>query len=134
MYKELWLVQDFHEAFGVPVRTEPGFPSQERRDLRRRLEEEEWSELRQAERTEDLAAVADAIGDLIYVLLGHCLEYGIPIHQIFHEIHRSNMTKLGEDGKPVHRHDGKVIKGPNYQPPDITKFLYGRSHIANANT
>jgi len=75
--------------------------------------------------TPDPVEIADALGDGIYVKYGHAIERGIPLDDVLREIHRSNMSKLGDDGKQILRDDGKVLKGPNYSPPDIAKVLYG---------
>jgi predicted HAD superfamily Cof-like phosphohydrolase len=122
-------VIEFHEHYGVPVVTVPSFPPVERRNLRKSLEVEELQELHEADANNDLAGVADAAADLIYVILGRCAEYGIPISTIFTEVHYSNMTKLGDDGKPVRRDDGKVIKGPNWQAPRIREILEAAGRI-----
>jgi predicted HAD superfamily Cof-like phosphohydrolase len=134
MYKALWQVGDFHRAFGIPIKGAPGFPSQERRQLRVNLDQEEFLELLDAESRNDLVGIADAIGDLIYVLLGHCLEYGIPIHSVFSAIHQSNMSKLGEGGQPLRREDGKILKGPNYQPPNLNPILELYGHRTDTDS
>lgn len=123
MSKPLWQVREFHEAFGLPVQQEPGFPESERRELRRNLELEEFSELCEAEQDNNLVGVADALADLLYVLYGHALEYGIPIVAVFNEVHRANMSKLDRDGKPIRRYDGKICKSEKYEPPDILPIL-----------
>jgi len=76
-------------------------------------------------KTPDPVEIADALGDGIYVKYGHAIERGIPLDDVLREIHRSNMSKLGDDGKPVLRNDGKILKGPRYSPPDIAKVIYG---------
>jgi predicted HAD superfamily Cof-like phosphohydrolase len=88
-----------------------------------KLIREEVSELEEANSFSDLVEVADALTDILYVVYGMAHAYGIPIDECFEEVHRSNMSKLGEDGKPVYREDGKVIKGPNYSKPDLKKVL-----------
>lgn len=113
-------VEEFHKLYNVPAPQVPGIPSPERIHLRMRLIMEELAEFSQAAIDGDLIEVADAIGDLLYVVFGTAVEFGINMGPVVDEIHRSNLTKLGADGKPVHREDGKVIKGPNYQPPAIT--------------
>src|SRR5208282_1157271 len=92
-------VSEFHRAFGLPIASTPSLPAPEVQILRRRLEEEEFLELQKAHDERDLIEIADAVADLIYVLLGRCVSYGIPIDQVFDEVHRSNMSKLGENGK-----------------------------------
>lgn len=86
---------------------------------------EENEEYLQAAKEGDLVEVADALGDMLYILCGTILEHGMQdkISEVFEEIQRSNMSKLGEDGKPVYREDGKVLKGPNYSKPDLQKIL-----------
>lgn len=113
-------VIDFHIAFGHPV---ADFPNLHRdtdvRELRMELLNEEFNEYLDAERNNDLIGIADALGDMLYIILGTAAVYGIPLEEVFTEIHRSNMTKLGLDGKPVYDENGKVIKGPLYQKPNI---------------
>lgn len=115
-------VEDFHLAFGAPILEKPGFPSIERRLLREDLIYEEINELYDALEDENIVEVADALGDLLYVIYGTALEFGIPIDDVFAEIHRSNMSKL-ENGKPLLREDGKILKGSNYSPPNIQRIL-----------
>ena len=91
--------------------------------IRCALIEEEASEFRAAVEADDLVGVADAIADLLYVVYGAALTFGIPTAEVFAEVHRSNMTKLGDDGLPIYRDDGKVLKGPHYSPPDLAPIL-----------
>ena len=86
---------------------------------------EENQEYLQAAKNNDLVEVADALGDMLYILCGTIIEHGMQdkIEEIFDEIQKSNLSKLGEDGKPIYRNDGKVMKGPNYFKPDISKVL-----------
>lgn len=114
-------VRDFHDAIGGPSsnRDVPGFPIGRVRDLRLKLIEEEFEELEVAVRVGDLVAVADAIGDLLYVVYGAAAAFGLPIHEVFNEIHRSNMSKAGG---PV-RADGKVLKPEGWQPPQLIPIL-----------
>jgi len=93
------------------------------KELRCALIEEEAAEFRTAIEAEDLVEVADAIGDLLYVVYGAALTFGIPVADVFTEVHRSNMTKLNNGGQPVVRADGKVMKGPNFSPPDLLPVL-----------
>src|ERR1700733_243635 len=99
------LVFVFPYACDIPVASAPGLPSNARRELRRRLISEEHNEFLEAEEENDLVAIADALGNLVYVILGTCLEYGIPFNAVFEEIHRSNLTKLGPDEKPIRKAD-----------------------------
>jgi predicted HAD superfamily Cof-like phosphohydrolase len=117
------LVRQFHTQCDLPVASAPGLPSEDRRELRRRLLQEELNEYLEAEEENDIVAIADALGDLVYVALGCCLEYGIPFDRVFAEIHRSNMTKLGPDGKPICRADGKIMKPKHFEPPQLEKIL-----------
>lgn len=95
----------------------------ETKELRCALVEEEAAELRAALEAGDIVEVADAIADLLYVVHGAAITLGIPVAAVFTEVHRSNMTKLGDDGEPVYRADGKVIKGPNFSPPGLLPVL-----------
>lgn len=93
------------------------------RELRCALIEEEAAELREALDNDDIVEVADAIADLLYVVYGAALTFGIPVMEVFAEVHRSNLTKLDDDGLPVYRADGKVMKGKNFSPPDLLPIL-----------
>lgn len=139
------MVMDFHAAFDHPVAVGASVISDKRAALRMALILEEAIELADAmgfisenlrsatkEMLEhgptfetDLVGVADALGDLEYVVNGAAIEYGIDLPEVVAEIHRSNMTKLGDDGNPIYREDGKVLKGPNYEEPNIAKVLFG---------
>ena len=126
MKRKLKAVQDFHEAFGLGVNHEPiGKLTEQKLMLRFRLMAEENEEYLEAARNDDLVEVADALGDMLYILCGTILEHGMQhkIEEVFEEIQRSNMSKLGEDGRPIYREDGKVMKGPNYFKPDIISIL-----------
>lgn len=116
-------VLEFTKTYGAYFAPLPSLPDQTTIDLRIKLVQEEWNELMSALDRKDITAVADALGDLEYVLNGFALACGINLDDIVTEIHWSNMTKLGEDGKPIYREDGKVLKGPNYQPPNLVKIL-----------
>jgi len=126
-------VQDFHWRFGLASRdaptTGPGLgAAEEQVSLRRRLVEEEVGELADAVAAQDLVAVADALADIVYVALGTADLLGIPFDEVFAEVHRANMSKLGADGRPVLRADGKVMKGPGYTPPDVAGVLAVHRH------
>jgi predicted HAD superfamily Cof-like phosphohydrolase len=125
MQKNLSLVADFHHAFGHPVKQEIGVPDWRRCELRIALIREELQELEQAFQECDIVKTADALIDLEYVLHGTTLECGLQYkHEaLFAEVHRSNMSKLGPDGKPMYFDSGKVKKGPDYQEPDLEKIL-----------
>ncbi len=114
------MVREFHQATGCLVCDKPTFPDLATRKLRHRLIAEELEELLTSEAKRDLTEVADALGDLLYVVLGTCVSYGIDIEPVFNEIHRSNMTKT-KDG--YLREDGKYMKGPSYEPPEIAPII-----------
>ena len=119
-------VEAFHDAFGIENRSEPTAKlSHEEQQLRYRLMAEENDEYLEAVKNEDLVEIADALGDQLYILCGTILKHGLQhkIAEIFDEIQESNMSKLGNDGQPIYREDGKVLKGPNYFKPNISKIL-----------
>mgnify|MGYP003632350353 FL=1 len=116
-------VGDFMEAFGQEVLVEPIFPDFNLAALRLDLIEEEVQELRDGLGKGSLLEVADALTDILYVVYGAGHSFGIDLDDCFNEVHRSNMTKLGEDGRPMYRDDGKVMKGPNYETPNLEQFL-----------
>jgi predicted HAD superfamily Cof-like phosphohydrolase len=115
-------VADFMNAFGQDVETEPQWTSVS--ELRYELIREELAELREGLDKRDIVEVADALTDLLYVVYGAGHSFGIDLDKCFEEVHNSNMSKLGEDGKPIYREDGKVLKSKNYRPPDLRKVLY----------
>jgi len=126
MNKKLKAVQDFHEAFGLGIKHEPvANLHEEKLRLRYNLMAEENDEYLEAARNGDLVEVADALGDMLYILCGTILEHGMQykIEEVFNEIQRSNMSKLDTNGRPIYREDGKVMKGPNYFKPDIERIL-----------
>ncbi|MBK9177602.1 MAG: nucleoside triphosphate pyrophosphohydrolase family protein [Flavobacteriales bacterium] len=119
-------VRAFHEAFGIPNADRPTGDIGDREALLRyKLIREENEEYLDAAMKGDLVEVADALGDILYILCGTLLKHGLEhkIDQVFREIQRSNMSKLGADGKPIYREDGKVMKGPGYFKPDIAAIL-----------
>ena len=142
------MVREFHEVFGHPVGEKPEVPNDDRAILRLSLILEEAMELADAlgfatSDTKDaisymlyevgpkvygdnidIVSVADALGDLDYVVNGAALECGIDLPAVTAEVHRSNMTKLGPDGKPIYREDGKILKGEGYEPPNLEKVLF----------
>ena len=124
---ELNAVAEFHNAFDIESADAPiaNIPSQTVL-LRYNLMKEENEEYLDAAQKNDLVEVADALGDMLYILCGTILSHGMQnkITEVFNEIQRSNMSKLGDDGKPIYREDGKVLKGPNYFKPDIKSILY----------
>lgn len=125
MRSPLDMVREFHKAFHLPHRSAPvGAPFEERiHELRTELHREEFKELVEAIESHDIVAVADALADLTYVLYGTALELGIDLDMVLAEVHRSNMAKLGPDGEPIYREDGKVLKPKGWQPPDIAGVL-----------
>lgn len=126
MKKQLDHVEKFHDTFGIPNEYAPKADiSNELIDLRFKLMAEENEEYLEAAKNGDLVEVADALGDMMYILCGTILSHGMQhkIEEVFEEIQRSNMSKLGEDGKPIYREDGKVLKGPNYFKPNIAKII-----------
>ena len=112
-------VLDFHRAFGVLVGEKPSLPDQSVADLRQKLMEEELAELKQAMGEADLVGIADGLADLLYVVYGTAVSYGIDIRPIFEEVHRTNMAKVGG----AIRDDGKVLKPDGWLPPKITPLL-----------
>ena len=119
----LELVEDFMLAFGQDVELTPIIPDRAITELRLALIEEEVDELREALRKNDLVEVADALTDILNVVYGAGLSFGIDLDACFLEVHESNMSKLGADGKPIYREDGKVLKGLNYFRPELATVL-----------
>jgi predicted HAD superfamily Cof-like phosphohydrolase len=122
-------VREFHETYGLPVKASPDISDPKTNDLRINLLAEELDELREALVAGDIVEVLDALTDLQYVLDGAYLSFGL--HDVkdaaFAEVQRSNMSKLGEDGKPIRREsDGKILKGPNFFEPDLSQFIKGK--------
>ena len=121
-------VSEFHEAFGLGMKTSPTTNlGTAKNTLRFNLMKEENEEYLEAAEQGDLVEVADALGDMLYILCGTIIEHGMQhkIDEIFSEIQNSNMSKLGADGNPIYREDGKVLKGPNYFKPNIKGILEG---------
>ena len=119
-------VQEFHETYGLPVRSDIDLSCEQTKQLRINLLQEELDELKEALANDDPQETLDALIDLQYVLDGAFLSFGMQAVKdiAFDEVHRSNMSKLGADGKPIRREgDGKVMKGPNYFAPDLSKFI-----------
>ena len=116
-------VKYFMETYGQEVKTKPSFPSEQIVQLRYDLINEELNELSVAIKDKDIIEVADALTDLLYVVYGAGHSWGIDLDKCFAEVQRSNMSKLGEDGKPIYNEKGKVMKGPNYTKPNLKQFL-----------
>jgi len=126
MKNKIAAVHEFHTAFGLGIKNEPTANlGNAKNTLRFNLMKEENEEYLEAAEEGDLVEVADALGDMLYILCGTIIEHGMQhkIEEVFNEIQRSNMSKLGADGKPIYREDGKVLKGPNYFKPDIAAIL-----------
>ena len=117
------MVREFMNAFEQEVKTETEMPDKETQVLRYALIHEELNEFVDAMKKEDLVEVADALTDLLYVVYGAGHAFGIDLDKCFAEVQRSNMSKLGEDGEPMYRDDGKVMKGPNFSEPQLEECL-----------
>ena len=116
-------VKTFMETFGQEVKTKPSFSTDKINSLRYDLIKEELEELKVAMENNDLLEVADALTDILYVTYGAGHAFGIDLDKCFEEVQSSNMSKLGEDGKPIYNESGKVMKGSKYFKPDLTKFV-----------
>ena len=116
-------VGTFMKTFGQEVKTKPSFSTDKINKLRLDLIKEELEELTEAMNNKDLLEVADALTDILYVTYGAGAAFGIDLDKCFDEVHRSNMSKLSEEGKPIYNEFGKVMKGPNYSPPDLKKII-----------
>ena len=119
------LAGDFMNAFGQEVLTEPTLPDPNLAKLRLELIREEVEELNVGIEGMDIVEIADALTDILYVVYGAGHAFGIDLDECYWEVHRSNMSKLGEDGKPIYREDGKVLKGPDYFHPNLKDILDG---------
>ena len=116
-------VGTFMKTFGQEVKTKPSFSSEKINKLRIDLIKEELEELQEAMKNNDLLEVADALTDILYVTYGAGHAFGIDLDKCFDEVQNSNMSKLGENGEPIYNESGKVMKGPNYFKPDLSKFV-----------
>ena len=116
-------VKKFMQTFGQEVRTNASFPDDKIINLRVDLIKEELSELKEAIEKKDIKEVADALTDILYVTYGAGHAFGINLDKCFLEVQNSNMSKLGDDGKPIYNEHGKVMKGPNYFKPNLSKFV-----------
>ena len=126
MKNKIEAVKKFHTAYKIGYRETPKADlGKSKNELRFNLMQEENEEYLEAAKNNDLVEVADALGDMLYILCGTIIEHGLQdkIEDVFNEIQRSNMSKLGEDGQPIYREDGKVLKGPNYFKPNIEDIL-----------
>ena len=116
-------VKNFMETFGQEVKTKPSFSTEKINKLRYELIKEELEELEVAMKNNDLLEVADALTDILYVTYGAGHSFGINLDKCFDEVQNSNMSKLDGNGKPIYNEQGKVLKGPNYFKPNLSKFL-----------
>ena len=116
-------VKKFMQTFGQEVKNKAIFPDEKIVKLRYDLIQEELTELKEAIHQRDLKEVADALTDILYVTYGAGAAFGIDLDRCFDEVHSSNMSKIGADGKPIYNDQGKVLKGPNYFKPDLNKFV-----------
>ena len=126
MKNKIEAVKEFHTAYKIGYRNSPKADlGIQKNELRFNLMQEENEEYLEAAKKNDLVEVADALGDMLYILCGTIIEHGLQdkIEDVFNEIQQSNMSKLGEDGQPIYREDGKVLKGPNYFKPNIKDIL-----------
>ena len=129
MQEQIAAVTKFHEVYRIPYVVQPTTDVDPQLiTLRHRLMAEENEEYLEAALAGNLVEVADALGDMLYILCGTMITHGMQdkIEDVFREIQRSNLSKLGADGQPIYREDGKVMKGPNYFKPDIAAILAGR--------
>tara|TARA_B100000287_G_C20048495_1_gene549389 strand:- start:79 stop:450 length:372 start_codon:yes stop_codon:yes gene_type:complete len=116
-------VKKFMQTFGQEVRTKASFPENKKIDLRLSLIKEELAELEEAIEKKDIKEVADALTDILYVTYGAGHAFGIDLDKCFDEVQKSNMSKLPDNGKPIYNDQGKVMKGPNYFKPNLSKFV-----------
>ena len=116
-------VKQFNKTYQVPTSSVPRLPLEDECTRMNNLIYEELMELNEAMDSSDLVGIADALADIIYVTAQQAVTIGLPIDALLREVQRSNMSKLGEDGKPIFREDGKVLKGPNFSEPDLLKVL-----------
>ena len=117
------MVHWFNTLYQVPMKAGPTLPSDEQMDTMYSLIHEELMELCEAMDNKDIVGMADAMMDIIYVTAQQADKYGFPVDKLLAEVQRSNLSKLGEDGKPIFREDGKVLKGPKFSPPDLKTIL-----------
>ena len=116
-------VKIFMETFDQEVKSKPSFSSEKINDLRYELIREELNELKEALKNKDILEVADALTDILYVTYGAGHAFGIDLDKCFEEVQQSNMSKLDENGKPIYNENGKVMKGPSYFKPNLTRFV-----------
>ena len=126
MEKEIKALEDFNDKFGYPYNVKPQMPSMKARELRIKLLREELKETENALWEGDFIESVDGLVDQLYVLLGLAHDLGVAnkLSELFAEVHRSNMSKLGKDGKPIYRSDGKILKGKNYSKPQLESIIW----------
>lgn len=122
-------VRTFHEKYGLTIQNHPKLPDHDIRNLRVELLKEEFQEYLDGEKSNDIIEISDALADMIYIIYGTAISYGIPLDEVFQEVQRSNMSKLDENGNAIKREDGKILKGPYYTPPDIRTII--QNHTSN---
>lgn len=129
MKRQIDCVQEWCDATEIDTSKTPRLIDYERTMLRYKLMKEENEEYLEAASKNDPVEIADALGDMLYILLGTAIEHGMQdyLADVFEEIHSSNMSKMDENGKPVRREDGKILKGPNYHRPNLQPILYGNN-------
>lgn len=121
------MVKEFHLTYGLLIADEPSLPIPSDRALREKLISEEYWEYIAGEDKDDLVNIAQELADIIYVVYGTAITYGIDLDAVLAEVHRANMSKLDVDGQVIRRDDGKVLKGPNYSPPNIEEIIHGKT-------
>lgn len=124
-------VRQFNETYNVSMKEKPELPTETEGNLLHSLILEELMELNEAMDNGDIIEVADALADIIYVTAQQALKLGFPVDALVREVQRSNMSKLGADGKPLYREDGKVLKGEAYSPPDIVTVLHKHGYTGD---
>jgi len=126
MKKQHQQLSEFHAAFNYTYPDTLSIPEPEEFALRQRILQEEVDELKEAGEIGDIVAVADAVVDCLYILVGTAQKFGFSdrLEELFDEVHRSNMSKLDENGQPIYRADGKILKGSNYSEPKLAKILF----------
>ena len=116
-------VHEFHKAFKCNIGNVPSLPNEAERHIRKWLLKEEYEEYLEGEANNDIVEIADGLVDMLYIIYGTGVSYGLPMDTLFDEVHLSNMSKLDNDGNPIFRADGKVLKGPNFFKPNIKNIL-----------
>lgn len=125
MKKQIEQLKEFHKVYGLPIRNTPTLLPVKEFEMRHRILREEVDELSDAHFNNDIVEVADALCDIMYIAIGTAVQFGLGdiLEECFEEVHRSNMSKLDENGHPIYRADGKVLKGNLWSPPDLIKII-----------